>query len=368
MTISYPETHPGTEKTEITFHSETPDLTALFMPGTDEKTTERRCFVTDASVATLPYLADFIAQFDDGVCGKDILLILGSGEAYKTMDSVLEIARTAIDAGFSRKDMFVGIGGGVISDLTGFAASLFKRGVPCVFVPTTLLSMVDASIGGKTGCDFDNYKNMVGAFWPAKEIHIYPEFVQSLSAEQYRSGLGEALKTALLFDAELYDLFKTESQKLLSREKEMVALMIKKCAQAKARVVEEDLTEKNIRMYLNLGHTFGHALETLAGLGNIPHGDAVAWGIGREVALCAREEICKESFKDEVLELLRHYGWCDTAVHPLVKGGGIGDRLIQAMRKDKKNSGGRIRLVLQRAQGDTFTQETDEEKILAVLK
>ncbi|MCR5495849.1 MAG: 3-dehydroquinate synthase [Treponema sp.] len=366
LNISYPESYPGSQTTKISFHKESPNLTELFSPGKIQA--NRRCFVTDATVATLPDVQDFISQFEDGVCGNDLLLILGSGEPYKTIESVLEIVKTAVEANFSRKDIFVGIGGGVICDMTGFAASLYKRGIACQFVPTTLLAMVDASIGGKTGCDFENYKNMIGAFWPAQEIHIYPEFVQSLSQAQYRSGLGEAIKTGLLYDKELYQMFKTESEKILSRDKELIFNLIEKCAVAKAKVVEQDFTEKNIRMYLNLGHTFGHALETLAGLGNIPHGDAVAWGIARQVVLCAREDICSESFKDEVLEVLKQYGWCTEATHPLITGGGIGERLLNIMKKDKKNASSKIKLVLQRALNDTFTEEIEDSKILSVLK
>lgn len=366
LTISYPATYPGTEKTQIHFYSDKADLVSLYNPGSDNSV--RRCFVTDATVATIPAVTPFIEKFEDGVCGEDLLIILGSGEPYKTLESVLEIVKTAVDAGFSRKDLFVGIGGGVICDMTGFAASIFKRGAPCQFVPTTLLAMVDASIGGKTGCDFENYKNMIGAFWPAQEIHIFPEFVQSLSAEQYRSGLGEAIKTGLLYDQELYEIFKTEAEKILSRDRETVFNLISRCSQAKAKVVEQDFTEKNIRMFLNLGHTFGHALETLAGLGNIPHGDAVAWGIGREVTLCAREEICTESFKNEVLETLEKYSWCTQAVHPAIKGGGFGERIINIMHKDKKNSSKAIRLVLQKGLNDTYTTEIEDSKILAVLK
>lgn len=366
LNVSYPVSYPGAQITKISFTSGKPDLNTLFNPGREEG--PRRCFITDASVATLPDIQDFINQFEDGICGNDILLILGSGEPYKTIDSVLEIVKNAVDANFSRKDLFVGIGGGVICDMTGFAASIFKRGIACQFVPTTLLAMVDASIGGKTGCDFENYKNMIGAFWPAKEIFIYPEFVQTLSQAQYRSGLGEAIKTALLFDKELFELFKTEPEKILARDKEIVFNLIQKCAKAKAEVVEKDLTEKNIRMYLNLGHTFGHALETLSGLGNIPHGDAVAWGIAREAVLCAREDICSESFKDEVLSVLDKYGWCIDPIHPLITGGGIGERLMTIMKKDKKNASSKIKLVLQRGLNDTFTEEIEDSKILSVLK
>ena len=154
FTISYKALHAGTDKSQIKFISGTPDLAALFFDGEEAKESRRRFFVTDATVASLECMQSFVSKFDDGVCGKDCLLILGSGEPYKTIESVLNIVRAAFEANFTRKDIFIGIGGGVICDITAFAASIFKRGASVQFVPTTLLAMVDASIGGKSGCDF----------------------------------------------------------------------------------------------------------------------------------------------------------------------------------------------------------------------
>ena len=366
ITITYPENHPGSEKTQINFHTSDPDLKALYKPGEDNGI--RRCFITDATVATLPVMTDFINSFEDGVCGKDILIILGSGEAYKSIESVLTIIQTAIEAGFNRKDLFVGIGGGVISDLTGFSASLFKRGVKVEFVPTTLLSMVDASIGGKTGCDFNNYKNMIGTFYPAQKIEMFPSFINTLSEDQFRSGLAESLKTALLFDRELYEIFKTKQEEIKNRDEKTVFEIIKRCAKAKSLVVERDLTEQNERAFLNLGHTFGHAFESLAGLGAVTHGDAVAWGIGRALSLSAKKEYCRESFKNEVLQILNDFGWNTSPIPESVNGGGIGERLLSIMVKDKKNQTDRIRLILQRELCDTFIEEIDDKDILSVLK
>lgn len=365
ISISYTPLNPGTAQTEVYFYSEMPDLISLYEPGKED--CKRRCFVTDGTVASLDCMKNFISCFDDGKCNQDVLLILGSGEPYKTIESVLSITQTAIDAGFTRKDLFVGIGGGVICDMTGFAASIFKRGVSCEFVPTTLLSMVDASIGGKTGCDFLNYKNMIGTFWPAQKIHMFTKFVNSLPEEQYHSGLGEVFKTALLFDRELFDFFKNNSELINKRDEKSVYKIIQKCAKAKSKVVQEDLTEKNIRMFLNLGHTFGHALETVAGLGAIPHGDAVAWGIGRAIELCYKEEICSSNYRNEVFEILEQYGWETKPIHPIVKGGGIGERLVSIMHKDKKNSSNKIKLTLQKGLMQNFNAEIDDVKILAVL-
>ena len=364
--IHYPALHPGAAETVIDFHFGKPNLFDCYTPGKERG--RRLCFVTDATVATLPETADFFAAFDDGRCGDDLLIILGSGEPYKTIDSVLRIIHAAVEAGFSRKDAFVGIGGGVICDITGFAASVFKRGAAVSFVPTTLLSMVDASIGGKTGFDFSDCKNMVGAFFPAEQIDCYPEFVHSLPPVQYRSGLAEALKNALLYDRELFTLFQNESKKILSQDPDTVYEIIKRSAAAKAAVVEKDFTEQNIRMHLNFGHTFAHALESLAGLGTVAHGDAVAWGMGRALELCAQKGFCTKSYRDEIFRILETYGWVTDAAHPLVIGGGIGKRLLEVMHKDKKNTSPTVRLVLQRGLNDTFTAEIEDGDILAVLE
>lgn len=367
FTISYPVNGMGTEKSEITFHTGTPDLVSVFNPGSAENK-GKRLFITDATVASLDCLKNFVSLFDDGKCGKDYILVLGSGEKYKTINTVLEIIKTGLEYGLNRNDTFIGIGGGVICDITAFAASIFKRGIAVELVPTTLLAMVDASIGGKTGCDFEDYKNMIGSFYPARKLDYFPEFVQSLPDNQYRSGLGEALKTGLLFDKDLFGLFKNESENIKKRDSDTIDKMIRACVACKASIVEKDMTEKGDRAFLNLGHTFGHAYETLCGLGNVAHGDAVAWGIGRMACFCAHKEYCHESYKDEILHTLELYGWETKAIPANVLGGGFGERFIEIMRKDKKNNSDTIRLVLQKGLCENFAEEVSEEDILYVLK
>ena len=365
--ISYPSIHAGTDKSEITFMPGTPDLVSVYNPGAEDAPC-KRFFVTDATVASLDCMKDFIAKFDDGSCGNDCLLILGSGEPFKTVESVLTIITAAIDAGFSRKDVFVGIGGGVICDLTAFAASVFKRGAAVELVPTTLLAMVDASVGGKTGCDYQSYKNMIGSFFPARKLYYWPQFVQYLPENQYKSGLAEAFKTALLFDKEMYEIFKTEADKLNARDPETLDIIINKSVRAKAAVVEEDFTEQGIRATLNLGHTFGHALESVAGLGKITHGAAVAWGIGRAVALSFKKDYCREAFMNEIFDVLKLYGWDTSAIPAVVYGGGIGERLLSVMHKDKKNLTSKVRLIIQKGLQDTVIEEVSDSEILSVLK
>ena len=238
-------------------------------------------------------------------------------------------------------------------------------------MPTTLLSMVDAAVGGKTGCDFDSYKNMIGTFFPASTIYIFPDFVKSLSDEQYRSGLGEVMKTALLYSESLYGSLKKRRNDVFARKTDIVQQMIATCVRAKANVVEQDFTEKNVRRNLNLGHTFAHALETLAGLGTVAHGDAVAWGISRALELGCLIGICHSSYRDEVIASLAEYGWETGAVHSALNSTDSEEtarKLIDIMKKDKKNVDENIRFVLQTGPCATLIKEVSEDKVFQVLK
>ena len=370
--IKYPQINSGAGISNVYISDDAPDFISYFSAGQPRNDNTRYFFVTDATVASLDCMKEFTASFDDGVLGQDRLLILGSGEKYKTIESVLEIVKAAINENFSRNDCFVGIGGGVICDITAFAASIFKRGARVKLVPTTVLAMVDASMGGKTGCDFDNYKNMIGTFYPAKRLHVFSDFLQTLPPEEYRSGLAETLKTALLYAPKLFHIMQNQKDEVLARETELVRQIIRRCVIAKASIVEKDLTETGLRMQLNLGHTFAHALETTAGLGAIPHGDAVAWGIGRALELSVNLGLCEEEYRQEVDQVLESYGWCRTAYHPVLEGKvspeEAGTVLLSAMKKDKKNSSTAVRFILQREINSTVIQEVPEDKILAVLE
>lgn len=382
--IQYPPVHPGTDRTFIRFYSGAPDLNAVFYAA-DDTPPPMRLFVTDDTVATLPALRHFTALFHDkdggkelragfvGERGRDVLVVLESGERAKTIERVLAIIAAALDYDAQRSTVFVGIGGGVVTDMTAFAASIFKRGAPCELVPTTLLSMVDAAVGGKTGCDFASYKNMIGSFFPAQKIHVFPAFVQSLPQDQYRSGLAEAVKTALLYDAPLVAQLEATPELLTNRTLPLVEELIRRCVHAKAAVVEQDLTEKNIRMHLNFGHTFAHALESRAGLGTVSHGDAVAWGIARAATLSARLGLCHRDYEAHVKRLLAAFGWETGAVHSALAAifadkADAAHALYAAMKKDKKNATRRVRFVLQRDVADTVITEADERDVLATLQ
>ena len=261
---------------------------------------------------------------------------------------------------------------GLRSNCTAPAASIFKRGAHCELVPTTLLSMVDAAIGGKTGCDFDSYKNMIGSFFPAQKIHICPAFIETLPQHEYRSGMAEVVKTALLYSPELFEKLEKYPEILNDRKNPLVAEAIRICVNAKAKVVEQDLTEKNIRMQLNLGHTFGHALESMAGLGVVTHGDGVAWGMARAADLSQRLGLCTKEYANRVKSCLASFGWETESIHPEMKKkygdeNKIAEILLNAMKKDKKNSSDKVRFILQSNVGETVITEVPEKDILAVL-
>lgn len=338
----------------------------------------RRLFTIDTNVAALPALKNFVALFGAqkslpgvydglGAAKGNALVIVQAGEKRKTIKTVLQIVGAALDRAFTRKDVFCAIGGGVLTDMTAFAASLYKRGAVCEFVPTSLLAMVDAAMGGKTGCDFDDYKNMIGAFYPARALYVYPDFVQSLNEREYRSGFAEAFKTALLYDKKMFAEISKKRELIKKRDKAFVFKMIQACAKAKARVVQKDMTEKNIRMQLNLGHTFGHALETCAGLGKIAHGDAVAWGIGRALCLSQKLGLCPDEYKEKVFDLLEYFGWESSARPKCFCPKDGAKKILCAMKRDKKNSSSKIRVILQSGLCETVITEVSDKDILKCL-
>lgn len=383
FTIRYPS-DSGFNHSCIQFFEGEPDLAALF-----SKDSSRRVFVTDSNVAELSSLQNFIGQFETFIKCEDekssllsvsrtagvsdsasgnILVVIKAGESFKTINSVLAIVKAALDANFDRNCIFTAIGGGVICDITGFAASMFKRGANLEFVPTTLLAMVDASLGGKTGCDFEGYKNMTGAFYPAQNIYMWPQFVQTLPPKEYKSGLAEAIKTALLFSKEMTELFKTNTVLVKARDRKLIQQIIKGCVKEKAHIVEKDFREKGERALLNFGHSFGHSLETVSGLGTISHGEAVAWGMVRALVTGVKLEVTELSYAEKIIDMLKEYGF-ETVTLPecVPHTEQTVNAIIDGMRKDKKNVDGKYRLILQKNICKNIITFVEEEKIKSAL-
>jgi 3-dehydroquinate synthase len=309
----------------------------------------------EASVSVFD--SNTVARFSAGAPGP---VRLTAGETAKQWESVNAILRRCAESGMGRDSTLAGFGGGVVCDLTAFAASLYMRGCRLVLVPTTLLAMVDASLGGKTAIDFLGYKNLVGTFYPAHRIVIAPAALESLPDREYRSGLAEVIKSAIIGDAALLDLVERDRGRVMARDADTVAEMIRRSLAVKGSIVQQDPREKGVRAVLNLGHTFGHALETATGFDGWTHGEAVAWGIGRALSAGLRFGMTDTGFARRVRSLLRAYGYRLEAEAGL-------EALAPAFGLDKKRAGGVTRLVIPCAAGDVRVREAAQEDLAAAL-
>lgn len=288
-------------------------------------------------------------------------VVLPSGESGKTFSNVELILKTAFSLGFARDSCFVGLGGGVVTDIAAFASSLFMRGNRLVLIPTTLLAMVDAAFGGKTGINYYGYKNMVGSFYPAEQLRVYPGFLRDLPHREYLSGLAEVIKSAMLDDAELFAFLEEQHTSIMNREPGALEHIIWKSLMVKGRVVLADLREGGLRAQLNLGHTFAHALEAVSGFGLWSHGEAVAWGLLRALELGRVLEITPDSYISRVEALLRTYSY------RLDSSGCAPEQLINAMKNDKKKKSGKVGFILQRNLCETLQRPVEDATVLEVL-
>ena len=235
-------------------------------------------------------------------------LSLDDREESKTLESVKRIADAAIEAGVRRDDAFVAVGGGVVSDIVGFAAAIVLRGVAWNAVPTTTGSMTDAAIGGKTGVDTAAGKNLLGAFHPPRTILIDPTALETLSERDYRAGLVEGFKAAWIADSELADRSEKRIDALLAREADALLDLIAGAVAVKAAIVSTDLREGDRRRLLNFGHTLGHAFEAAGGYRDLKHGEAVAWGIAAALPISARRAALAPAESQRVRDALARLG------------------------------------------------------------
>jgi 3-dehydroquinate synthase len=288
-------------------------------------------------------------------------IVLPPGEGSKSWSGARRILQKALSSGLGRDGLIVGIGGGMICDLASFAASLFMRGCRLVLIPTSLLAMVDAAIGGKTAINYGGYKNMVGTFYPAERICIVASVLRSLPQREFRSGLGEVIKTALLGDRALLETLSSQKERILDRDPALMEEVVRRCIAVKARIVEEDPRETGNRAFLNLGHTFAHAVEALTGYKLWSHGQAVAWGLVQAAAVSERLGLVDSGYTKTVRELVLMYGF-DLRVRLKP------ESIVKAMLVDKKKRRGKLRLVLQRGIGDTVLREVDPHLVAETLR
>lgn len=292
-------------------------------------------------------------------------VIIPPGEKEKSWESVEKMLEGAASLSLARDSVFVGFGGGVVLDLAAFASSVYMRGARLVLVPTTLLSMVDATLGGKTGFDYLGIKNLVGTFYPAESVLIVPETLRTLPDSEFRSGLGEVVKHALLSeDARLWEFLESSHDLIIARDRDALSEMIRLSLEVKIWYITRDPEEKKgIRSALNLGHTFGHALESMNGF-SISHGEGVAWGMHKALAAGLALGLTPEDFAARALSLLRLYGFNGDHMIP-------DDRFpafMKAIRSDKKKSGGSVKFVLMEGQGKPVLTALDDNAVKAAVK
>ncbi|MHA7815749.1 MAG: 3-dehydroquinate synthase [Pseudohaliea sp.] len=316
--------------------------------------------VSNDRVAPL-YLGRLRDALDTRVAVTEV--ILPDGEAYKTLDSFETILDRALADGHNRTTTFIALGGGVVGDLTGFAAACYQRGAAFLQVPTTLLAQVDSSVGGKTGVNHRLGKNMIGAFHQPAAVLIDLQVLQTLSDREFAAGLAEVIKYGLIRDAGFYRWLGEHLPALLAREEAVLAEAIERSCATKAAVVAEDEREGGVRAILNLGHTFGHAIETGQGYGNWLHGEAVAAGMVLALRLSAARGWVPAAEVDGLLSLLRRAGL------PVVPPADMdAARFLALMARDKKVLDGRLRVVLLRGIGNAVVvDDVDGQEIDALL-
>lgn len=317
------------------------DVLAPFVKGT------MVVIVTNATLAPL-----FLARVRDAVValGKQVLeVVLPDGEAYKTAASLDQIYSAMLSANCDRKTTLIALGGGVIGDVAGFAAATYQRGIPFIQMPTTLLAQVDSSVGGKTAVNHPLGKNMIGAFYQPQAVLSDTSVLKSLPPREYAAGMAEIIKHALIFDAAHLAELERDVAKLQARDDETLARVIAHSCRIKADVVKRDERETlGIRALLNLGHTFGHAIETEMGYGAWVHGEAVAAGCVLALQLSCELAHLNDADVQRATQLFAAFNL------PVKPPNVEAAKLVAHMQRDKKNEGGVVTLVLLKKLGEAY--------------
>ena len=311
------------------------------------------CFVVDEQVRG-------IVEASKGQIGLKCCT-LSVSESEKTLETVQRVWDFFFARGLTRSGVVVAIGGGVLTDVVGFAAATYKRGVDCIYVPTTLLAMVDASTGGKTGFNYHGLKNSIGVFAPPVETLIWPGWLQTLPAKEILNGFAEMLKTGLIEPSDVRSQYSDELWEALLRYDleampiEELTPLIRRCVEVKEAIVAADPKEEGLRKVLNFGHTFGHALEelSLSAVGDLSHGYAVLYGMIAELYLSVTKLGCEREVLQQLTQIMLHaYG------KPACKCSDR-ERLIALMKQDKKNErAAEINVTLLRAVGSPVVNQT----------
>ncbi len=287
--------------------------------------------------------------------------LFDDAESAKHLRTVEGVARQLVRAGADRHSLLVAVGGGVVGDVSGFVAASYLRGVGLVQVPTTLVAQVDSAVGGKTGVNLPEGKNLVGAFYPPHLVLVDPEALATLPEREFRGGLAEVIKYGVIADAKLFAFLETQMDAILRRDAGALQSVISRSIEIKSQVVSKDERESGLREILNFGHTFGHALESVTRYLRYQHGEAVAWGM-MCAAMLGHETIgTKADDVSRIVALIRRMG-------PLPAWPGVKPRdILAAMRSDKKAREGKLRFVLSPKIGEARTFEDVPEKTVECI-
>lgn len=266
--------------------------------------------------------------------------VLAGGEENKNLAAVARLYEKMINTGMDRDSAVLALGGGIVGDIAGFAAASYMRGIQYIQIPTTLLAQVDSSIGGKTGVNLLQGKNLVGAFHQPQAVFIDTDFLKTLPEKEYLTGLAEVIKYGIMWDQNLFAFLNANQKKILDLEADALQTIIARSGEIKAEIVAQDEKEQGLRALLNLGHTFGHAFETLTGYKVFTHGEAVAAGMVYAAKLSKSMGLLKPSGCEKIISLIQAYRL------PIAYGDLKPDDIVRQMYKDKKNSGGKIKLII----------------------
>ena len=332
------------------------DRADLITPHLAQK---RAAIVTNTTVGPLYSARLRAALAASGV--ESFEIVLPDGEIYKNWQTLTQIFDQLIEKRCERKTTLIALGGGVVGDMTGFAAATYQRGVPYIQIPTTLLAQVDSAVGGKTAINHPQGKNMIGAFYQPKLVLADTQTLDTLPQREFSAGLAEVIKYGLIRDLPFFEWLEANMEKVMAREPEALIYAVCESCRNKAEVVAEDEKETGIRAILNLGHTFGHAIETATGYNTWLHGEAVAMGIVLAIRLSIELGTLAESDSDRAKALFA------AANLPVIPPNLGIERYTSLMQHDKKVSTGRLKFILLERLGTAYTDNTVPENTLSKI-
>jgi 3-dehydroquinate synthase len=313
--------------------------------------------VSDNRVAPL-YLNSVVEALNSFASRVDSIVV-PEGEASKSLSQCDAIWQEMVNMAADRKSMIVALGGGVVGDLAGFVAAGFARGIPFIQLPTSLLAQVDSSVGGKTGVNLPQAKNMVGAFWQPEVVVIDTKVLQSLDDRNYVAGLAEVIKYGVIMDEPFFARLESNVEAILNRDQSMIVEIIQRCCQCKSDVVEEDEKETSgRRAILNYGHTIGHAIESVFGYGEYLHGEAIAIGMVAEAYLAKMLGMVDQAFLDRQRKLFEAVGL------PVECPSGRESALVDAMMRDKKVASGQLNFILPNRIGEVVSVASPDRGVI----